>query len=182
MNATLESDRISLILMDFEYLYKNTFKAVFRFFYYKGADKFSAEDLSQEVYLRFYKNFKDENDIVTSKKILYGICINVYKEWIRLRIKNNSISYDDSIDYDTYTGDVEDYENESFDDNYKNKKEAILNALGKLNPIIRKVIECRFLQGLSRAETAESLGITQETVHTYQKRGIKYLKRIIDAG
>ena len=50
------------------------------------------------------------------------------------------------------------------------------DTIKSLNPVVRQVLELRFLQNKSRKETAELLQINEDQVHTYQKRGVKYLK------
>ena len=48
--------------------------------------------------------------------------------------------------------------------------------LSTLSPRVRQVIELRFIKGKSRQETAKIMKMSPKDVHTYQKRGLKYLE------
>jgi RNA polymerase sigma factor (sigma-70 family) len=55
-------------------------------------------------------------------------------------------------------------------------------AIKGLNPRVKQVITMRFLGNLSRSEIAKQLNISEDDVHTYQKRGVKYLKNMVERG
>lgn len=173
--------------MNFEELYKSTFPGLYRFFYYKSVDSALVEDLVQDVYIRFYNKFSQKELSETeSRKILYGIAKNVFKEWVRASMKERKVSLFENYEYEELDqGDLLDiflsYEVTDFDKKLEEKKILLKDAMDKLSENVRQVIQLRFIEGMTRKETAERLGMKEKDVHTYQKRGIKYLKNILNA-
>lgn len=162
------------------------FSKIYKFFYYKFVLKDEIEDLVQDAFMRFYKNYEPwlEKRPDDCQKLLYGICRNVYREWVRKAVKEKNVSFIDEYEY-------EDIENLSAEDEYLFSLESpeesinidlelIKKHLDELSENIRLVLQYRFLEGKSRKETAELLNIAEKDVHTYQKRGIKYLKKILE--
>lgn len=164
--------------MSFEEIYKLTFKYVYRFFYYKSVNPAEIEDLAHEVYIRYYKKFSSRDiEEVEIKKILYGISNNLYKEWVRQKVKENKVELIDNYDYEE---NVEDFCDEAYEVRLEGQKKQLLEALKLLNEKVRTVLECRFLHGMSRKEISLKLDMKEKDVHTYQKRGIRYLNKIIN--
>lgn len=173
--------------MTFEEFYNLNFSKVYKFFYYKFVQKDEIEDLAQDVFMRFYKKYAPslEKNPQDSLKLLYGICRNVYREWVRKSMKDRTVAFVDEYEYedsdeslsaeDQYLFDAEKPE-ESINFNL----EELKIHLESLNEKVRLVLQYRFLEGKSRKETAEIMKIAEKDVHTYQKRGIKYLKKLVE--
>jgi RNA polymerase sigma factor (sigma-70 family) len=170
--------------VSFEEFYKNNFGRIYKLFYYKGVNPSGIEDLVHDTFLRFYRKYNDKDlSIEESEKILFGIARNVYKEWVRKMIKLKQVDLIENYEYEISSeSESEDYDAlESFSKSKKDFK-LIKSAMKNLNPKIKKVLEMRFLEGKTRKITAEILGIKESDVHTYQKRGIKYIKKILAEG
>ena len=161
--------------MTFEYIFNNLYSSLYKYFYYKLVDKSEIDDLIQESFSIFYnKYYKKDITIESSQKLLYAICNNVYKQWITKLSKRK--------EHLTYSSKVLEFSFEDFTDNeYENKldkyKEELKQKIEKLNPMIKQVLILRFYEGKSREEIAKILNISESDVHTYQKRGVKYLKK-----
>jgi len=168
-------------MKEFEELYKSTFESLYRFFYYKSVGKSDVEDLVQEVFSRFYGKYFDKRlSKEESTKILYGISKNLYKEWVRKSIKENRVDFIDNIQFDEIVD--EDEEDLMSENRYKiidEQKLVVHKAMEKLSANVKLVLEYRFIHNMTRKQIAEKMGMKQKDVHTYQKRGIKYLKKII---
>jgi len=169
----------------FEFFYKETFKGVFRFFYYKSVDLQSIEELCQETYMRFWNSYKTYlEDFVQSKKIIYGIALNVYREWVRSSIKQNNLALEDYwtqlAEEDQITS-VDHWHSNDYEQKHLELKQRLKQAIAKLPEKQRLVLEYRFLQCLSRKETAAKMNTSEENVYTYQKRAIKTLQQIINS-
>jgi RNA polymerase sigma-70 factor (ECF subfamily) len=54
-------------------------------------------------------------------------------------------------------------------------------AMERLDPDARRVVACRYLLGLSEAETAAVLGIPQGTAKSRLHRGLRRLRELLDA-
>lgn len=169
--------------MDFENIYNCTFRYVYRFFYYKSVNAASIEDLSHEVFLRFYKKFPNQKfEETEAKRMLFGFSNNVYKEWVREQVKEKRAEFLENFDYDvSVEEDSEDFgaSEYSLEMKLESQKKVVFEGMKQLSPKIREILEYRFVQELSRKAIAEKMGIKEKDVHTYQKRGIKYLKKII---
>jgi RNA polymerase sigma factor (sigma-70 family) len=169
--------------VDFENIYNCTFRYVYRFFYYKSVNPASIEDLSHEVFLRFYKKYGTQHfEETEAKRILFGFSSNIYKEWVREQVKEKRAEFLENYDYDVQVEeDLDDFHDgdNAFELKLESQKKIVFDAMSKLNPKIREILECRFVHGMSRKMIAEKMGIKEKDVHTYQKRGIKYLKKII---
>jgi RNA polymerase sigma factor (sigma-70 family) len=168
--------------MSFDQIYNATFKNIYRYFYYKGVNQAEVEDLVHEVYIRFYQKYKDRNlEQVEATKILFGFSRNIYKEWVRKCIKEKRVDLLENYDYFEYE---EESISEFADDEYEKRrdlqKSMIMAGLNHLNPKVRSVLELRFLHGMTRKEIAAKLDMKEKDVHTYQKRGIKYLKKKVN--
>jgi RNA polymerase sigma factor (sigma-70 family) len=158
----------------FEEFYKQTFKNTFRFFYYRGVIFNDVDDLTSDCYVRFYEKYQEKLiDETESRKILGGIAANILKEWQR---KTYSIKIDELSDDVTDTDLFDFYAKNDFEKDFGEKQLKLHEAIKSLNPTVRQVLDLRFLQNKSRKQTAILLQIGEDQVHTYQKRGVKYLK------
>ena len=57
-----------------------------------------------------------------------------------------------------------------------------LDALGKRDPRLRQVVECRFFGGMTAPDTAEALAVSLRTVERDWTRAKAYLYRALDGG
>jgi len=133
-------------------------------------NKDDADDIGQEVFIRFYKsmgNFKGEAKLGT---YLARTAINLSLNEIKKRSKR----------WLTTTSNYNDYDLSSDEEaNTIDTKNIINLSLAKLEPEFRSVIVLRHIQGFSTKETAEILHIPQGTVLSRLARGQKKLKEII---
>lgn len=133
-------------------------------------NKNDAEDIGQEVFIRFYKSmgsFKGDSKLGT---YLSRVAINLSLNEIKKRSKKwlmLTSNYDDStipsLGSDQ-SGDI---------------KNIIDFSLSKLDPEFRSVVVLRHIQGFSTKETSDILKIPQGTVLSRLSRGQKKLKEII---
>lgn len=159
--------------MDGEQLYNSTFKLIYRYFYYRNVAETELEDLSQEVYLRFFKAYDSQKlDQLSSQKILYRIASNVYKEWVRTAIKSQTWELDENLDSPLSQEELADPD---FEAEQERLKQLVLAGLEQLHPVTREVIRLRCIEGLTRKEVGERLQMKEKYVHIYQQRGIRAL-------
>jgi RNA polymerase sigma factor (sigma-70 family) len=167
---------------DFQEFYDDSFKAAYRFFFYKNVSKSQIEDLVQDSFMRFYQSYQFKlGDKDERGKILLGICLNVYREWVRVQVSTGNVwEYIEEVDWEEERVSFDEYSNPDYEIEVERRKALLRQSLSELSGTVRSVLELRFLQGLTRAQTADKLGISEDQVHTYQKRGIKYLKEILN--
>lgn len=131
-----------------------------------------AEDIGQEVFIRFYKaidNFRGDSTIGTYlTRIAINLSINELKRRKRksLFFKSNNDRILDVVD----TGSKSDYDD---------SKELVQKAIQKLESKFRSVIVLRLIDGYSTEETAKILNIPLGTVLSRLSRGQQKLKEIL---
>ncbi len=167
----------------FHSLYESSFKGVFRFFYYKSVRFENIEELCQEVYLRFWQNYQGKlDDFEQCKKILYGIALNVYREWVHRQVRQGFVQlenyWDELLEADSLNSTAH-WETANYDNNLEQLKIELRRAMEQLPPRLQEVVRLRCLEGLSRQATADKMNLTADQVHIYQKRAVKSLKEII---
>jgi RNA polymerase sigma-B factor len=145
--------------------------------------------------MRFYKKYGQQMfEEIEAKRILFGFCRNVYREWVREQVKQKRADFLDNYDYESEDEAVEHHtldesleslndfsaEPTEFEKRMEEQRKVLIEALRQLNPRVREVLECRFFHNMTRKQISEKMGISEKDVHTYQKRGIKYLKKMIN--
>ena len=129
----------------------------------------SADDVGQEVFIRFYKSmskFKGDSKLSTYLvRIAINLSLNEIKKTGRLTRSDNT-------------------ENEKLISNYNTEdstdmKQIIQYSLNQLEPEFRSIVVLRNIEGYSTKETAEILGIPQGTVLSRLSRGHQKLREII---
>ena len=117
-----------------------------------------AEDIGQEVFIRFYKaihTFREESGVGT---YLTRIAINLSLNEIKRRKKWRNVFFNsltaDEIDT------IENLPNEVNDSENNELKEQVDFALSRLNINFRSVVILRLIEGYSVEETAEILNLS----------------------
>lgn len=131
-----------------------------------------AEDIGQEVFIRFYKarnNFRGDSAIST---YLTRIAINLSLNEIKRRSRRSRLffhSYDETFDVEDKNRNIDTDED----------REVIQRAIRELAPKFRSVIVLRLIDGYSTEETAKILSIPIGTVLSRLARAQKKLKEIL---
>ena len=131
-----------------------------------------AEDIGQEVFIRFYKarhNFRGDSAIGT---YLTRIAINLSLNEIKRRSRRSQLFFHS----DNEIGEIED---KNSDPDMDENREIIQRAIQKLTPKFRSVIVLRLIDGYSTEETAKILKVPIGTVLSRLARAQKKLKEIL---
>ncbi|WP_433958633.1 RNA polymerase sigma factor SigX [Cytobacillus horneckiae] len=161
----------------FDDLYKNYHQDVFQFLFYMVRNRELAEDLMQEVYIRVLKSYEKFEGKSSEKTWLFSIARNVAidsfrkdKGWKQKLIEKFDWSQQQVKDDHPLPEEIA-LQNEDV--------QMIYRCLESCTVDQRLVIIMRYIQDMSIAETAESLGWTESKVKTTQHRALKVLKRHI---
>ncbi|MFQ5752287.1 MAG: RNA polymerase sigma factor [bacterium] len=133
----------------------------------------AADDVGQEVFIRFYKylnNFREESALGT---YLTRIAINLSLNELKRRKRRQFFFKKNEKDMNSVTVNPEDTITKS------ERKELVQNAIKKLAPEFRAVIVLRLIQGYSTKEVAEILNIPAGTVLSRLARAQKKLKQLL---
>lgn len=164
----------------FKNLYEASFKALYRYFYYHGVQKSNIEDLIQDTYILFLSKYPDKvEDLLLSKKILYRIAHNKFLESLRTpkEIANQDLidrTEEKNFEIDLLFMIYEDEEKLS------SLRKKLQQGIEQLKGNVKSVIQLRYLENKTRSEVSNILKISEDMVHTYQKRGVTYLKKFCE--
>ena len=132
--------------------------------YQYSFNKSEAEDITQEVFIKLYKNIKKIKNNEHIKAWLIRVTINLSIDYNRNYWNKNTTSLDDSYKY--------------FDEETKD----VFNEVKKLTPEFRNIIYLYYYQGYKISEISEILSMNQNTVSSYLNRARKELKHILEQG
>jgi RNA polymerase sigma-70 factor (ECF subfamily) len=168
----LQGDRISL-----DFLIERHFKMVYAFVYRNVGSETDAEDITQEVFVKVWKNIKkfDQN--------------KDFKPWVFQIAKNTSIDFlrkKKSIPFSRFEN--EQGQNALVDNmvapasNLIEKlsdKQTMVTAMKGLNEKEQRLINLRNIEGLSFREIAETLKESINTIKSRYRRALLVLKKNI---
>ncbi|MDZ5471159.1 RNA polymerase sigma factor SigX (plasmid) [Bacillus sp. 31A1R] len=159
----------------FDELYSKYHHDIFQFLFYMVKNREQAEDLVQEVYIRVLKSYKQFEGKSSEKTWLFSIARNVAIDSFR---KQKGWKQRIMEKFDWSTQQVKD-DNPIPEEIALRKEEyqLIYKCLDHCTVDQKMVVIMRYIQDLSIAETAETLGWTESKVKTTQHRALKVLKK-----
>ena len=159
---------------DIETLMRTHGNEVLRTAYSYVKDKFTAEDIFQEVFIKVYKNlesFRDESDI---KTWIIRITINTAKDYLKSAYSRKVVPMmefkEDQLVSDN---DFEEIEN-------RDRDEQVRKTVMSLPEQYREVLLCVYYHEMSVADTAKSLGIAEGTVKSRLSRARDMMKNKLE--
>jgi RNA polymerase sigma-70 factor, ECF subfamily len=156
-------------------LYLAHHEQIYRFIWSRVHDPAHAEDLTGEVFLRMVANLSNYQDrSLPFRAWLYGIARNlVIDDYRKSRIRQY-------VPLESVAGDaVEGKSPEELTEQVL-AFTRVKNALSKMAPDQREVIELRFLAGLSLNEVAAAVNKTVAAVKSLQHRGLTVLRNNLE--
>jgi RNA polymerase sigma factor (sigma-70 family) len=144
--------------------------AIFRFCIVKVTNVELAEDMTQEVFMRYWTYLKADKEISNPRALLYTIANNLAKDWYK---KKKADSLDDQIalGYDP----VE----KSAGPVVLAEHAEIIDALQHLEENDRTVMVMRYVDGLDPKDIAAILDESANTVSVRLNRATKRLQTIL---
>lgn len=138
---------------------------VFRICILHLKNKNDAEDIFQEVFLKFALNDKEFENANHEKAWIIRVTINACKDLIKSFFRNRTISIDELI---------------SVADEEKEDLSYVLEAVLKLPVKYRDAIYLHYYEGYSALEIGEILGKNENTVYSILSRGRSMLKESLE--
>jgi RNA polymerase sigma-70 factor (ECF subfamily) len=137
-----------------------------------------ADDVGQEVFIRFYRNIHQFKGTAALGTYLTRIAINLsLNELKRQKIKNmRFIFWNRNEEEDEKSKEIADETNEEAK---RDSGDLVRKALQKLEVKLRSVVVLRMIEGYDTRETSEILEIPQGTVLSRLSRGQEKLKEIL---
>ncbi|ANB61947.1 RNA polymerase sigma factor SigX [Anoxybacteroides amylolyticum] len=155
----------------FDELYEKYHQELFQFLFYMVRNREQAEDLVQEVYIKVLRSYDRFEGRSSEKTWLLSIAKHVAIDFFRkqrsfrTKIMNGWKVQDDKGPLPEEIA-VQ-----------REEIQLMYRCLSHCTVDQRLVVVLRFIQGLSVAETAETLGWTESKVKTTQHRALKRLKQ-----
>jgi RNA polymerase sigma-70 factor (ECF subfamily) len=153
-------------------LYERHLDEIQRYIYYRVANRFDAEDLTETVFLRAWEALPRLNaDHVNLRAWLYRIAHNLVVDYYRSHKTSTELAASQAQDDDPPP------ESQS---QIRAEYQRLAEAIRSLDPSLQQVIVCRFINELSHAETAQVMGIKEEYVRVLQLRALRKLRQWLE--
>ncbi len=176
INHYLQGDEKSL-----EFLVKRYLKPIYGFVFRQVRDKEIAEDITQETFLKVWRNIKKINKNKNVKSWIFTIAKNTTLDFFK---KKKSIPFSS---FETKAG--KNYVLETLADNLLlpdkvseslEAKQAFMEAVEKLSSKYRAIFSLYYYQYFNFREIAEILKEPINTIKSRHRRGILLLKEILN--
>ena len=143
---------------------------VFGFFLKITRDEMVAEDLSQDVFMKLYKNLKNFRHESSFSTYLYRINMNTANTWITRNKWKNILHIDQVPD----RGEIDRTNEEEW------KRKELWDGISKLPKKQRTVVMLRISDSLSYKEISDITGMSKGSAKVNYHHAIKRLKEILD--
>jgi RNA polymerase sigma-70 factor (ECF subfamily) len=148
-------------------------KSIFGYLLYSTGRKEDAEDLTQEVFIKVYKNLKSLDPNLNFKAWLFKIASNTLIDWRRKRGEERELFLIDDKDSNFETID------EDFSYLKIETAKDIADALDKIKPEYKVVLLLFYWQDFSYEEIASVLSLPLGTVKTNLRRAKLAIREIL---
>jgi RNA polymerase sigma-70 factor (ECF subfamily) len=154
-------------------------KEIFGYIYRLVRQKQDSEDLTQEIFIKVYKNIKSVESEKNFRAWLYKIATNTVYDFWRKKMGKVEISFD-KLETFAFTNNEQ---NHGLETNYAylpsvnmDSAREVEMALANIKPIYKAVLLLFYKEDLSYKEIAKILEKPINTVKTYIRRAKKALK------
>ena len=148
---------------------KEQYDKLLRYCYMKTKDRFTAEDIVQETFLKFWQSHSYE-DIGKEMAYLYTIARNLCMDEFRKKKPDNIDDYPELMA-------CSDKEPESVIESM-----AIEKALDRLSDELREIVVMRYVSDMSAADIGKVLEMSRFSVNRRLKEGLGILRKELEGG
>ena len=151
-------------------LYERYLDEIYRYIFYRAADQDSAEDMTEMVFLKAWEALpRTVSPISNFRAWLYRVAHNLVVD--RHRTKKSTLSLEEAAELRDTAPTPETAAQK------REESEELALALSRLKPKYRQVLTCRFINGLSHAETAEVMALKEGHVRVLQYRALRQVRQ-----
>jgi RNA polymerase sigma-70 factor (ECF subfamily) len=154
----------------FDMIFQKYFKSIYGFVYQTCKQSEDAEDLTQEIFVKLWENSRTVQ-IESLKSYLFTIARGTVVDWTRKRVNQ--------LVFERLDEEREFYMSISEPDDQVSKERllSIIHRIAQTMPERRQeVYRLRWIEGLSRKEIAQCMGITVTTVDIHLQKALEYLR------
>ena len=142
--------------------------AIFRFCMMKVSNVELAEDMTQEVFTRYWQYVRDGKTMTNTRSFLYTIANNMAKDWYK---KKKSYSLDEKMEYGVMLKD------NSAGPDIMAEYQEVLQTIKDLEEKDREVLMLKYVEGLDPKDIAEILNETANAISVRLNRATKRLQQ-----
>lgn len=142
--------------------------AIFRFCMVKVSNVELAEDMTQEVFTRYWQYLRDGKEMTNTRSFLYTIANNMAKDWYK---KKKADSLDDRME----SGNVP--KDKAASPEIMAEYQEVLSVIEDMEEKDKEVLLLKHVEGLPPKEIAEVLAETANTVSVRLNRATKRLQK-----
>ncbi len=153
---------------------------IYNFAYRITQDSEMASDITQETFIKVWKNIKKYNTDKSFKTWIYSIAKNTTTDWLR---KRKNIHFSD-LDYGEFSVENNIPDSGLLPDEVvilSENKSVIQKLVSSLPPLDQTIISLRYTEEMSFKEIAEVMGSRENTVKSWHRRAIIKLKSLLSA-
>jgi RNA polymerase sigma-70 factor (ECF subfamily) len=162
----------------FETIYRDTFEAVSKNVYFQVAQAADAEDIVQEVYLRYYREVIVKGKVVENPKAyLMAIAANQLKRYYRFKARR---PIQLNVDEQEVFENISDETDLNLEVINRFTVEEILQEIKSLSVLDQKILTGHLRFEMTFAELASSLALSENTVKTRYYRMLRTLRQHLD--
>lgn len=150
-------------------LLASNFELVYRYAYRLTGCRSSAEDITQEVFLRAFKSIEQLRDPAAERGWLLAIARNEFARWCRLTASQRATANSDEVTEQAEGGESD-----------LERRDWVQAAIDQLPAEFRSVVLMFYFEQMSYSEIADALSVPIGTVMSRLSRAKAQLKRCLD--
>ena len=158
---------------DFNKLYRERVDSIYRFVFFKVSDKDIAWDITQECFLKMWRQIQSGVAVKNSNALLYAIARNLVIDYWRQKDHRQNVALDDVAHILRDDSDL-------FEDTAsKDEIARLLRCVDKLPESQREIVILRYVDDLSYSEIGRVIGKNAVASRVAAHRAVKSLKKIM---
>jgi RNA polymerase sigma-70 factor (ECF subfamily) len=147
--------------------------AIYRFCVLKVSKREVAQDITQDVFMRYWQSLRKEDAIKNDRALLYTIARNLVIDWYRKK-KDSSLDAMTDVGVDFKGSDTASVTEQA-------EVQEALRIIEKLDDDSRDLLIMRFMEGLSPKEIAAVLKESPNVISVRLHRAVKKVQDLIHA-
>ncbi len=142
--------------------------AIFRFCMVKVSNVELAEDMTQEVFTRYWQYLRDGKEMTNTRSFLYTIANNMAKDWYKKKKP-------DSLDEKMESGNIP--RDKSANPEEVAEYQEVLDTIGDMEEKDKEVLLLKYVEDLAPKDIADLLGESANAISVRLNRAIKRLQQ-----